>query len=107
MPQALGDQLDAMSIVAAVQDAQVLGIGTQVDAGCPRVDRGVGVRTSREVPGCAIGGLDSDLARPFQLRRVRVPGPLSIPVVEDAGGILPLLRRFAPVSRGQGAILLP
>src|SRR5262245_65535179 len=61
----------------------------------------------REVPRRAIGGLDPDLARPLQLRRVRVPGPLALPVVEDAGRVLPLLRRFAPVARRQAAVLLP
>src|SRR5207245_1883839 len=43
-------------------------------------------RTSREVPGRAIGGLDPDLSRPVQLRRVRVPRPFSLPTVEDATG---------------------
>src|SRR6266496_1644399 len=104
VPQPLGDQLGATLVVAAVQDAQVFGIGAQVDPGGPRVDLRVSVRTSREVPGRAIGGFDPDLARAVQLRGVRVPGPLSVPVVEDAGGLLPLLGRFAPVSRGQGAI---
>src|SRR6185436_6583490 len=41
------------------------------------------------------------------LRRVRMPRPLSLPEVEDAGRILLLLRRFAPISRGQGTVLLP
>src|SRR5438034_6668025 len=90
VPQPLCDQLGATPIVASVQDAQVLRIGAQVDAGRPRVDLRVTVGTRGEVPGRAIDGLDSDLARPVQLRRVRVPGPLSVPVVEDAGGGLPL-----------------
>src|SRR2546428_5825727 len=99
MPQPLCDQLGALPIVASVQDADVLRIGAQVNTGRPRVDFRVSVRTSCEVPGRAIGGLNSDLSCPVQLRRVRVPGPFSLPIVEDAGGILLLLRRFAPVSR--------
>src|SRR5207253_4196321 len=64
-------------------------------------------RTGGEVSGRAIGGLHPDLPRPVQLRRVRVQGPFSLPIVEDARRLLLLLRRFAPVSRRQGAILLP
>src|SRR5512132_4334634 len=106
IPQPRGDQLGAF-LVVAVQDAHVRRIGAQVTSGGARVDLRVSLRTSREVPGRAIGGLDSDLSRPVQLGRVRVPGPFSLPVVEDAGGIPLLLCRFAPIPRGQGAILLP
>ena len=72
MPQPLGDQLHALPIVASVQDAHVLWIGAPVNAGRPRVHSRVRVRTSREVPGRAIGGLQPDLPGPVQLRRVRV-----------------------------------
>ena len=107
MPQPLCDQLGTFAIVASVQDAHLLGIGAQVNAGRPHLDFRVSVRTSCEVPGRAIGGLNLDFPRPLQLGRVRMPRPFSLPVVEDAGRGFPLLRRFAPVSRGQGAILLP
>ena len=86
MRQPLSDQLGASPIVPSVQDAHVLGIGAQVNTGRPRVDLRVSVRTSCPVPGGAIGGLESDLSRPVQLRRVRVPGPFAFPIVEDAGG---------------------
>ena len=65
------------------------------------------VRTGREVPRCAVGGLQPDLSRPLQLRRVRMQGPFALPVVEDARSVLPLFHRFAPVPGRQGAILLP
>ena len=68
----------------SVQDAHVVGLGAPVDPGRPRVDPGSRVRTRREVAGRAIGRLDPDLARPVQLRRVRVPWPFALPVVEDA-----------------------
>src|SRR5688572_32299577 len=99
MPQPFYDQVSALPIVASVQDPHVLSIGAQVNTGRPRVDFRVSVRTSCEVPGRAIGGLDSDLSRPLKLRPVRVPRPFSLPIIEDAGGIVLLLRRFAPVSR--------
>jgi hypothetical protein len=104
-PQPLCDQLRASSIVVSVQDDHVLWIDAPVNTGRPRVR--AGVRTSREVPGRAIGGLQQDFSRPVQLRCVRVPGPFSFPIIENARRLLPLLHRFAPVSRGQAAILLP
>src|SRR5688572_12741974 len=96
--QPLGDQLGASPIVPSVQDAEILGIGAHEDTGRPRVDLRLSVRTSDEVPGRAIGGLESDFSRPLQLRRVRVAGPFAFPIVENAGRILPLFRRFTPVS---------
>src|SRR5438445_6385263 len=97
-PQLLRNQLRALPIVASVEDAHVLWIGAQVNTGRPRVHFRVRVRTCREVPGGAIGGLHPDLPRPVQLRRVRVQGPFSLPILEDARKLLLLLRRFAPVS---------
>ena len=64
-----------MPIVASVQDAHVFRVR---------------VRASCEVSGRAIDGLDSDLSRPVQLRRVRVPRSFALPVIEDAGRIFPL-----------------
>src|ERR1051326_1284583 len=61
----------------------------------------------REVPVRSVDGLDSNLSRPVQLRRIGVPGTLTIPVIEDAGRILLLLRRFAPIAGGQRPVLLP
>src|SRR5712691_2980677 len=96
------------SVVSAeYEGGHRIRLGAPVDTGRPRVHSRARVRTSREVAGRAIGGLESDLPRPVQLRRVRVPGPFSLPVIEDAGRVLLLPRRFAPVSRGQAAILLP
>ena len=86
MPQPLCDQLGAFAIVASVQDAHVLGIGAQVNTGRPQLDFRVSVRMSCEVPGRAIGGFNLDPSRPLQLRRVRMPRPFSLPIVEDAGG---------------------
>src|SRR6476659_3084927 len=96
-PQPLCDQLRASSIVVSVQDDYVLWIDAPVNTGRPRVR--AGVRTSREVPGRAIGGLQQDFSHPVQLRCVRVPGPFSLPIVENARRLLPILHRFAPVSR--------
>src|SRR5262249_29475194 len=82
-------------------------IGAPVHTGRPLVHPGAGVRTRRPVPGRTIGGLHPDLPRPIQLRRVRVPGPFSLPVVDDARRLLPFLCRFAPLSSRQAAVLLP
>src|SRR5215831_3503639 len=65
------------------------------------------VRTGHPVTYGAIGGLESDLSCPVQLRRIRVPRPFAFPVVENAWRISPLLDRLAPVSHGQGAVFLP
>src|SRR5262245_58859598 len=90
-PQLFCDQLGAPPIVSSIHDAQILRIGAQVDTGRPLVDVRVSVRTSCPVPGRAIDGLDPDLARPVELRRVRVPRPFALTIVEDAGRIFPLL----------------
>src|SRR5712664_1805500 len=79
MPQPLCDQLGAFAIVASVQAAHVLGIGAQVNTGRPLLHFRVSVRTSCEVSGRAIGGLNLDLTCPLQLRRVRMPRPFSLP----------------------------
>src|SRR6185503_233877 len=107
MRQPLCDQLCALPVVASVQDAHVLGIGTQIKTGCPLVHVRVRIRTRYPVPGRAIGRLQSDLSSPVQLGRVRVSWPFAIPIVEDAGRIFPLLHSLAPITHGQGAILLP
>src|SRR5688572_166322 len=101
------DQLDASLIVVSVHDAHVLRIGAQVDTRCPCDHVRVNFRSSCPIPGRAIDGLDPDLARPLQLRRVRVSRPLSLPIIEDARRPLLLLRGFAPIPRRQPAILLP
>jgi hypothetical protein len=72
MPEPLCNQLRASAIVAPVQDAHVLWIGAQVDTRRPRVYFRAFFCTSCEVPRRAIGGFHPDLARPVQLRRVRV-----------------------------------
>src|SRR5205085_5450422 len=105
--QPLSDQLGTLPVVTSVQYPHVVWIGAQVNTGGPRIDFRVRVRMRREVPGCAIGGLNPELPRPVQLRRVRVQGPFSLPIVKDAGRVLLLLRRFAPVPGREGAILLP
>src|SRR5262249_53201461 len=99
MAHLLCDQLGAFSVVTSIQDAQVLGIGAQIRTGRPLVDFGLSVRARYPVPRRAIGGLESDLCRPVQLGRVRVPRPFAFPIVEDAGRVFPLLRRLALVSR--------
>src|SRR6476620_294420 len=66
-----------MALPPYSQDDYVLWIDAPVNTGRPRVR--AGVRTSREVPGRAIGGLQQDFSRPIQLRCVRVPGPYRMP----------------------------
>src|SRR5207244_1136071 len=75
LSQPLSDQLPAWPVVASVQDAHVVWVGAQVDTGSPRIHFRVCIRTRREVPRRALGGLDPDLAGPVQLRRVRMQGP--------------------------------
>ena len=102
--QLLCDQLCATPFVVSVHDGRaVLWIGAPVNTGGPRVCARGRLRTSREVPGRAIGGLQQDFTRPVQLRYIRVPGPFSLPIIENARRLLPLLHRFAPVSRRQAA----
>src|SRR5262249_22838972 len=107
LPQPLRDQLRPSPVVPSVQNAQVFWIGAPVNTGRPLVHLWTGVCTRRPVPRRAIGGLRPDLSRPIQLRRVRVPGPFSLPVVEDARRLLAFLCHFAPVSGRQAAVLLP
>ena len=83
------------------------GSAREVDAGRARVDLRVGVGAGREVPGGAVGGLEADLAGALERRCVGVPRALSLPTIEDAGGVLLLLGRLAPVARRQRAVLLP
>ena len=54
-----------------------------------------------QYPRCAIGGLQTDLPGPLDLRRGGVPGPFALPEVEDPRGLGPLLRCLAPVPRRQ------
>ena len=88
-------------IVVSVQDGQIRRVGAQVDTGRPRVDTLRPIRTCRPIPGGAIDRLQQDLSRTVQLRCVRVARSFSVPVIEDAGRLLPLLRGLAPVSGGQ------
>src|SRR5688572_29145897 len=80
----LRDQLRAFPIVASVQDAAVLWSGAQVDTGRARVHFRVRIRTSRPVPGRALGRLQPDLSRPVQLRCVRIQRPFSLPIVKES-----------------------
>src|SRR4249920_4089623 len=98
-PQPLCNQLRASPFVVSVQDDHVLWIDAPVNTGGPRVRARGRVRTSREVPGRAISRLQEDFSHPVQLRCVRVPGAISLPIIENARRLLPLLHRFAPVSR--------
>src|SRR5262245_3349085 len=107
MPQPLGDQVGAGLIVVAVEERHVLGVGADVDARGPFVDLRLAFDMGGEVAGGAVGGLDPDLAGTVQSRRVRVSGPLPVPVVEDAGWVLPLLRGLTPVTGRQGAVHAP
>src|SRR5262245_55521578 len=98
MPQPLGDEFCALAVVASVQDAHVGRRRAQIDAGGARIDL-LSVRTSGPVSRCAVGGLQPNLSGSLQLRRVRLQRSFALPIVEDARSILPLLDRFAPVSR--------
>src|SRR5687768_4467764 len=99
MPQPLRDELDTLAIVTPVHDAHVVGIGAQVNTGRPRVDLRLSGRTSCPVSGGAIGRLKPDLSRPLQLWGIRVHGPFTLPIIEDARGVLLLFRRFTPIPR--------
>src|SRR5438034_53866 len=57
--------------------------------------------------GASPGRPQADLARALELRGVRVPRSLAVPVVEDAGRIAALLRGHAPIPHRKGAVLLP
>src|SRR2546423_8592861 len=78
-----------------------------IDAGGSGIEPGVAIRPCRPVPGGAVSGLHPDLAGALELRSIRVPRALTLPEVEDAGGIPALLRSLAPVARRRGAVLLP
>src|SRR5439155_15996879 len=92
-------QLGSLPIVASVHDSHVLWISAQIDTRRPRVDLGVSVGTSCKVASGAIDGFNSYLSGPGQLRRVWMPGPFSVPIIENARRLLPLLHSFAPISR--------
>src|SRR5678815_547277 len=89
--EALRDQLDPRPIVTSVHDGQIVRVRAQVNAGRPGPDVLVFLRSRRPVTGSAIGGLYGDLAGSFQLRRIDVQRPFSLPVVENTGRILFLL----------------
>src|SRR5262245_5460304 len=89
LPEPLRDQLHALPVVGSVEDAHVLGIGAPVNAGGAHIR--ARIRTGREIPGGAIGGLEPDLPGAVELRRVRVPGSLSLPIIKDARRLLLLL----------------
>src|SRR5262245_58052440 len=107
MRQPLRNERGALLIVATVHDGYVVRIGAPIDPNCPRVPTRIGLRTGREVPVCAIGRFQADLAETVELRRIRIQRPFSLPIVEDARGPLALLHRLAPVSRRQISILSP
>src|SRR5262245_20366605 len=107
LSQLLRDQLRAPSFVASVEDAQVLRLGAQVHTDRPRIHLLTCVRTRRKKTVRAIEGLQPDLPRPLQLRRVRIQGPFAPPEVEDSRRVLLLLRGFAPVSGRQAPVFLP
>src|SRR5262249_62104976 len=103
----LCDQLDALPIVTAAHDVDIRRSGAQVDTGRPCVEAGVGVRTSGEIAGSALGRLELDLSGPVQLRRIRIQGPLSLPIVKKPRWLLLLLHSFAPPPRRLMAVLPP
>ena len=105
--QALGDERGALLVVAAVEDARIVRVGAPVDARGARVELRIAVGAGGEVAGGAVGGVQPDLAGSVELRRVRVERPLAPPAVEDAGPAVLLLRRLAPVTRRQAAVLAP
>src|SRR3954453_7611064 len=107
LPEALRDELAPLFLTPAVQQLEVCGIGSYVDAGRPLVQPGVAIRPRRPVPGGAVGPLDRDLAGALELRGIRMPRALALPEVEDAGWISALLRSLAPVAGRQRAVLLP
>src|SRR5262245_547255 len=97
--QTVCDQFRAFPIVATVEGLHVPWFGAPVDTGCPHVQLSARVRMSRPISRSAIDGLQPDIPRAVQQRRVRVEWPFSVPIVEDARRLLLLLHRFAPVSR--------
>src|SRR5439155_23255343 len=107
LPKAQREQLGPPLCVAAVAGAHVVRIGGQVDAGRPLAKLGVGVGPGDPVARGPIGRLQADLACALELRGVRVPRSLAVPVVEDAGRIAALLRGHAPIPHRKGAVLLP
>src|SRR6059058_5020114 len=107
LPEALRDELGPFLLGPALQDLEVCGLGSKVDAGGSGIQPGVAIRPCRPVPGGAVGGFHRDLAGALELRGIRVPRTLALPEVEDAGRIPALLRSLAPVAGRQGAVLLP
>ena len=82
--ESLGDQLCALPIVPAVESAQVGGVRAQVHTGGPRLRSRV--CASDPIPRRAIGGLQTDLPGPLDLRCSGVPGPFPPPEIEDPEG---------------------
>src|SRR3954453_17157254 len=107
LPESLCDELGALLLAAAVHDLEVWGVGSEVDAGGSRVQPGVAIRPCRPVAGGAVRALHLDLSGALELRRIRVPGALTLPVVEDAGGLSGSPRSLTPVAGRKGAVLLP
>src|SRR5262249_36984866 len=81
--QAFRNQIGALPIIASVQNPRVVGIGAHINARRSRIDFRMSVGASCKVSGRAIGGLNSNLSSPVQLRRVRVSRPFSLPIVEN------------------------
>src|SRR4029079_5607006 len=101
------DQLGALLLVPAVEHLEVRVVGPKVDSGRSLVHTCVAVGPGGPVAVRTVGGLHPDLAGPLELGSIRVPRPLALPEVEDARRVSALLRRFAPVPRGERAVLLP
>src|SRR3954468_1640762 len=107
LPESLCDELGALLLAPAVQRLEVCGVGAEVDAGGSGIQPGVAVGSCRPVAGGAVRGLHLDLSGALELRGIRVSRALTLPVVEDAGGLSGCLRSLAPVAGGNGAVLLP
>src|SRR6185295_11611039 len=82
--QLLRNERRTFLIIATVQNAYVVWMGAPVNTSCPRVHIRICIRTSREVPGCAVTGFQQDLTYSVQLRRIRIQRTLTLPIVENA-----------------------
>src|SRR6478736_7269660 len=95
------DECCPLGGVVAVQHSRVTRVGTEVDAGRPRME-GVGVLRARcPVAVGAVDALELYLTGPLELGSVRMAGAFALPEVEDAGRVDAFFRRLAPVTRGQ------
>src|SRR5262245_39730692 len=82
--QLLRDERRTFLSVVTIQAADVVWIGAPKDTGCARIHIRIRIRTSREVPGCAVSGFQPNLTDSVQLRRIRIQRALTLPVIEDA-----------------------